>query len=210
MTTLANIHLIQADWALRTRRLFDLVNDTPSSPNPIQRDAIRRASEDVHQIVLQVTEILSTHQQVKQKHKSEMIRAAALSSLDTLCFSFGALGLISSQDQQTKDRYPWLEGVSIGALAVSQIASKVNDYFHLKKMREERNAHQDLIILQEILRDPTTEKIWGLFGISKNEEMLNQTLTEDQWSIKRRAFLDKETRSVTLSLKQDERTPLLS
>lgn len=210
MTTLANIHLIQADWALRTRRLFDLVNDTQSSPSPIQRDEIRRASEDVHQIVLQVTEILSTHQQVKQKHKSEMIRAAALSSLDTLCFSFGALGLISSQDQETKDRYPWLEGVSIGALAVSQIASKVNDYFHLKKMKEERNAHQDLIILQDILRDPTTEKIWGLFGISKNEEMLNQTLTEDQWSIKRRAFLDKETRSVTLSLKQDERTPLLS
>jgi|GEM_PF-2461049 len=209
MTTLANIHLIQADWALRTRRLFDLVNDTKSSPNPTQRDAISRASEDVHQIILQVTEILSTHQQVKQKHKSERIRAAALSSLDTLCFSFGALGLISSLDQETKDTYPWLEGVSIGALAVSQIASKVNDYFHLKKMREERKAHQDLLILEEILRDPTTEKIWGLFGISKNAEMLNQTLTEDQWSIKRRAFLNKETRSVTLST-QDEETPLLS
>lgn len=88
MTTLANIHLIQADWALRTRNLFNLVNNIKSSPNPIQRDAIRTASEAVHQIVLQVTEILSTHQQVRQKHRSEMIRAAALSSLDTLCFFF--------------------------------------------------------------------------------------------------------------------------
>lgn len=208
MTTLQNIRGIQLDWTSRTGRLWQLVLDTKSAPNLLERRAIRNASQDVHEIVLQVTEIFATYQNDIQSKNSEMIRAAALSTIDTLCFSLGALGLISSQDQETKHRYPWLEGVSIGALALSQIASKVNDYFHLKGMREEREALQNLKTLEAILTDPMTEKIWQLFGVAENEESIKQSLTEDDWKERRDAFLREETS--TLRFEEDERRPLLT
>lgn len=208
MTTLTNIHSIRGDWLSYKQRLSDLVMDTKSTPNLAKRVEIQGASKDVYEIVLQVKEILSTYEQVEKKHKSEMIRASLLSSVDTLCFSLGALGLISSLDQDTKDTYPWLEGVSIGALAVSQLASKVNDYFHLKRIKEERKAHQNLKILEEILNDPIIEKMKNLFGISQTQERVTLSLSEAEWSEKKGAFLLEQTRSLTLSI-QDEMTPLV-
>ena len=209
MTTLTNIHSIRGEWFSLKQRLSDLVADTKSTPNLAKKVEIQKASKDVYEIVLQVQEILSTYEQEEKKYKSEMIRASALSTVDTLCLSLGAFGLISSQDQETKQKYPWLEGISVGALAVSQLASKVNDYFHLKKIKEERKAHQNLKILEEILNDPMIEKMKNLFGISQTQERVNVSLTDREWMEKREAFLVEQGRSITLSIQADEMTPLV-